>query len=116
MIGTLLSGPNITVNPDDIAVTSPETVTLNCTAIHDEDAPNQLSFHWMRNGNLLENATTSTMEMDNSTAVTNQLTVAYNVSATVVDTYQCIATNRELEDGAQSQTASVTVCKLIVGN
>ncbi len=109
-MSTQYPGPEIIEDPSDVTVTSPETLTLNCTARNNHDAPSSLSFYWTLNGRPLENTATSTIEL-NGTTVTNQLLVTYNVSAMKKDTYQCIASNRELKDGTQSSLAIITICK-----
>lgn len=105
----LLKGPEILVGPANYTVMLPEEVTLNCTAINNEDAPNPLSFYWVKDGELLLNPDTSEIEM-NRTVVTSQLVLDYE-SATGVETYQCVVTNRKFEDGAWSSQAFITNCK-----
>ena len=95
---------------DTVTTTSPDTITINCTATNSEDAPNSIRFIWKKNGNELNSSISTSVVEHNATTSTGQLTVTYDVSETVNDTYLCIATNREEEDGAQV-SIFVTACK-----
>ena len=84
--------------------------TLNCTAVNNDDAPNNLTFYWEKNGVLLENEAMTTTYID-SNVVTSYLSVQYGMTAHHGDTFYCIATNRELEDGTRSFPVFVTLLR-----
>lgn len=91
---------------------APTNFTLNCTAVNNNDAPNSLAIHWTKNDNmLLEN--TSTTAIHNNT-MTSQLFVSYDAATQKNDIYQCIATNRELEDGTKSLPAFITISEKVI--
>ena len=103
-------GPSIIAHPLNITVNVPMDFTLNCTAVNNDDAPNSLTFYWEKNGVLLENDSMTTTYID-SNVVTSHLSVGYGMTAHRGDTFHCIATNRELEDGTRSFPAFVTLLR-----
>lgn len=98
------------MHPRNVTMTAaPTNFTLDCAAVNNDDAANNLTFYWMENEELLENASVTTIQINSSTA-TSQLFVAYDMAQE--NSYYCIATNRELEDGTRSLPSyAKLICK-----
>ena len=100
--------------PQNTTVTVPDTLTLNCTGMNNEGAPNPLSFRWVQKGTIVDEDERVMIlrTMLDSLTVLSQLVIS-PVSASDGGLYECAVTNREFgPDGANSNSAVVTVqCK-----
>ncbi len=97
-------------NPVNTTVTVNDTLTLNCTAVNNEDAPNLLTFVWVINGVVRSNIDPTGTRVGNNTYL-SQLVVE-RVTREDDGTYVCRVHNRVFEDIIDGDIVRVTVqCK-----
>ena len=94
-------------NPVNTTVTVNDTLTLNCTAINNEDAPNPLTFEWVINGRVRDDIDPSGIQVGNNTYL-SQLVID-RVTRGDDGTYVCRVHNRAFEDIIDGSIVIVTV-------
>ena len=102
------AGPMVITDPVSTTVTTNDTLTLNCTAVNNEGAPDPLMFRWVFDGNFLPNSLVVSTPPDENNAVTSTLTVP-SVTRANAGMYQCLAFNRDVMDEDRSEVVTVTV-------
>ena len=98
----------VITDPVSTTVTTNDTLTLNCTAVNNEGAPNPLMFRWVFDGTFLPNSLVVNTLPDENNTVTSTLTVP-SVTRANAGGYQCLAFNRDIMDEDRSEVVTVTV-------
>ena len=94
-------------NPVNTTVTVNDTLTLNCTAVNNEDAPNPLTFEWVINGSVRRDIDPTGTRVGNNTYL-SQLVIE-RVTREDDGTYICLVHNRAFEDIINGDIVQVTV-------
>ncbi len=94
-------------NPVNTTVTVNDTLTLNCTAVNNEDAPNPLTFVWVVNGVIRDDIDPTGTRVGNNTYL-SQLVIE-RVTREDDRAYICLVLNREFEDFIDGDIVRVTV-------
>ena len=94
-------------NPVNMTVTVNDTLTLNCTAVNNEDAPNPLTFVWVVNGVIRDDIDPTGTRVGNNTYL-SQLVIE-RVTREDDGTYVCRVQNQGFEDFIDGDIIIVTV-------